>query len=145
MRTHQETVRELTTEKEWREAFPIMNQLRTHLNLDSYLQLLQKMNKQDYQLFALYDEEEIVALAGIQMNINFYHGRYVFIHDLVTHSSNRSKGYGEKLLQYIHDKAKERGAQYVSLDSGIQRREAHRFYEEKMDYDKWCYSFRRKI
>ncbi|MGA4722160.1 GNAT family N-acetyltransferase [Fictibacillus nanhaiensis] len=145
MSTHQEHVSELTTEKEWIEAFPIMNQLRTHLNFDSYLQLLQKMKKQGYRLFALYDEEEIVALAGIQLNINFYHERYVFIHDLVTHSSNRSKGYGEKLLHYIHDWAREQGAQYVSLESGIQRREAHQFYDEKMHYDKWCYSFRRKL
>ncbi|MGD6964396.1 GNAT family N-acetyltransferase [Fictibacillus phosphorivorans] len=144
MSTHREHVSELTTEKEWIEAFPIMNQLRTHLHLDSYLQLLQEMNKQGYRLFALYDEE-IVALAGIQMNNNFYHERYVFIHDLITDSSNRSKGYGEKLLHYIHDWARENGAQYVSLESGIQRREAHRFYEEKMHYDKWCYSFRRKL
>jgi GNAT superfamily N-acetyltransferase len=144
MSTNQEDVRELTTEKEWIEAFPIMNQLRNHLHLNSYLQLLLKMKKQGYRLFALYDEG-IVALAGIQMNINFYNERYVFIHDLVTDSSRRSKGYGEKLLHYIHDWAREKGAQYVSLESGLQRSEAHRFYEEKIEYDRWCYSFRRKI
>lgn len=36
--------------------------------------------------------------------------------------------------------AREKGAQYVSMESGIQRKNAHRFYEEKMNYEKWCYS-----
>ncbi|MEY8734403.1 hypothetical protein AB9M92_19405 [Peribacillus frigoritolerans] len=45
----------------------------------------------------------------------------------------------------MHNWAKENGAEYVALESGIQRNEAHRFYEEKLDYDKWCYSFRKTL
>jgi GNAT superfamily N-acetyltransferase len=143
--TVKENVCELTTEEQWIQAYPIMNQLRTDLNLNTYLELLRDMNKEGYRLIALIDKNHIVALAGIHMSINFYNQRYVFINDLVTDSSNRSKGYGEKLLNYIHDWARNKGAQYVSLESGIQRKTAHRFYEEKMNYDKWCYSFRGKL
>lgn len=140
-----EKVDELITEDQWRKAFPIMQQLRTDLSLSTYMESLIEMTKEGYRLFALYDEDEIVALAGIHMTINFYNHRYVFINDLVTDSSHRSKGYGEKLLDYIHEWAREKGAQYVSLESGIQRKDAHRFYEERMKYDKWCYSFRLKL
>jgi GNAT superfamily N-acetyltransferase len=140
-----EKVCELMTEEQWIKAFPIMQQLRTDLSLSTYIELLSEMTKGGYRLFAMNDENKIVALAGIQLNINFYNHRYVFIHDLVTDSSHRSKGYGEKLLDYIHKWAREKGARYVSLESGIQRKDAHRFYEEKMKYDKWCYSFRVKL
>ena len=145
MDTKKEKIIELTSEDQWKEAFPILNQLRTDLSLGKYLDLLKVMTLEGYHLIALYTENKIVALAGIHMNINFYNQRFVFINDLVTDSSNRSKGYGEKLLEYIHDWARGKGAQYISLESGIQRKEAHRFYEEKMKYEKWCYSFRRKL
>ena len=53
--------------------------------------------------------------------------------------SQRSFGYGEKLLKYIHDWANENGAEYVALESGLHRSDAHRFYENKLNYDKWIF------
>lgn len=145
MDTNNEMVVELTSEDQWNEAFPILNQLRTDLSLSKYLDLLRIMTKEGYRLIALYVKNKIVALAGIHLNINFYNQRYLFVNDLVTDLSYRSKGYGKKLLDYIHDWARKKGVLYISLESGIHRKEAHRFYEKKMDYEKWCYSFRKKL
>ena len=140
-----ETIFELTTTKQWLEAFPIMKQLRTDLTEESYIELLQDMSKDGYKLYAMYAEDEIVSLVGLSWRINFYNKRHIFIYDLVTDVSQRSFGYGEKLLKYIHDWANENGAEYVALESGLQRSDAHRFYEDKLDYDKWCYSFRKTL
>ncbi|WP_329610031.1 GNAT family N-acetyltransferase [Microaerobacter geothermalis] len=62
------------------------------------------------------------------------HGRHVWVYDLVTHSDYRSKGYGEKLLEFIHKWGEENGCKTVALSSGVERRDAHRFYEKKMGY-----------
>ena len=140
-----ETISELTNTKQWLEAFPIMKQLRTDLTEETYIELLQDMSKDGYKLYAMYVENEIVSLAGLSWRINFYNKRHIFIYDLVTDVSQRSFGYGEKLLQYIHDWANENGAEYVALESGLQRIDAHRFYEDKLNYDKWCYSFRKSL
>lgn len=140
-----ETIQELTNKEQWLEAFPIMNQLRRDLTQKTYLELLEEMWKDGYRLYALYKDNQVVSLAGLSWRVNFYNKRHVFIYDLVTDSAHRSFGYGEKLLSYIHNWAKENGAAYVALESGIQRNEAHRFYEEKLDYDKWCYSFRKTL
>ena len=140
-----ETITELTNTNQWLEAFPIMKQLRTDLTEETYIELLQDMSKDGYKLYAMYVENEIVSLAGLSWRINFYNKRHIFIYDLVTDVSQRSFGYGEKLLQYIHDWANENGAEYVALESGLQRIDAHRFYEDKLNYDKWCYSFRKKM
>lgn len=136
---------ELKSNDEWLKAFPVMNQLRTDLTKDSYIDLLTEMRKQGYRLFALYEEDKIVCVAGVTFKVNFYNKRHLYIYDLVTDSSYRSKGYGHKLLEFIHQWAKDNGAEYVALESATQRTDAHRFYEDNFNYDKWCYSFRKQL
>ncbi|KAA0966045.1 GNAT family N-acetyltransferase [Sporosarcina sp. ANT_H38] len=140
-----EKILELTTTVQWKEAFLIMKQLRLDLVEETYLDLLSEMKIDGYRLFAFFSENTIVAVAGLSLRVNFYNKRHVFIYDLVTDASHRSLGYGERLLTYIHKWSKDNGAEYVALESGIQRTDAHRFYEEKFNYDKWCSSFRKKL
>ena len=141
----EEIIKELVNKEQWLEAYPIMNQLRTDLTEQTYLELLEEMMEDGYIMFSLYKDNRIVCLAGVSWRVNFYNKRHVFIYDLVTDHAYRSFGYGDKLLSYIHNWAKERGAEYVALESGIQRTNAHRFYEDKLDYEKWCYSFRKHL
>jgi len=138
-------IKELTYEKEWIEAFAIMKELRTNLNQSTYLDFLQSMRKEGYKLFALYYNDQIVALAGIIMLTNFYFEKHVFVYDLITKSSERSKGYGEELLAHIQHYAKENGCGVVALESGLFRVDAHRFYETKMGYEKIAYSYKKEL
>lgn len=139
-------MRELTTEKEWTEAFPIMRQLRSHLDLNTYLELVtEAQEKENYKINALYDKGEIVAVIGFMPMTTLYYGRFIWVCDLVTESLKRSKGYGEKLLAFIHEWAKDNGYESVALSSGLQRTDAHRFYEKRMDYDKVSYVFKKNI
>ena len=137
------TIKELQSQNEIIEAFPVMKQLRTNLDEKTYLELvIEAMEKDRYKMFALIDEGEIVAVTGFKPMITLYYGRFVWICDLVTDANKRSKGYGEKLLTYVHDWAKERDYESVALSSGLQRTNAHRFYEDRMDYDKVSYVFK---
>ncbi|UOR11194.1 GNAT family N-acetyltransferase [Halobacillus amylolyticus] len=139
-------IKELQSHKAILEAFPVMNQLRTHLDEETYLALVtEAKEKESYRLFALYDRGEIVAVTGFKPMITLYYGRFVWVCDLVTNSESRSKGYGDKLLTFVHEWTNENGYESVALSSGLQRMEAHRFYEERMDYDKVSYVFKRKI
>lgn len=135
-------IRELTNEEELIEAFPVMHQLRTHLDLSNYLELVGEAQvKHDYKIHALYDENEIIAVIGYMPMTTLYYGRFIWICDFVTDSNKRAKGYGRKLLTFIEDQAEEEGYECVSLSSGLQREDAHRFYEEKKGYDKKSYVF----
>jgi GNAT superfamily N-acetyltransferase len=138
-------IKELVEEKEWLEAFPVMNELRTHLNESTYLEILHSMREEGYKLFALYHNEQVVAVTGVAIRTNFYYGKHVFVYELVTQSSQRSKGYGEKLLSYIHQYAIQNGCGIVNLESALFRSDAHRFYETKMGYEKFCYSFKKVL
>lgn len=139
-------IKELKTEKEWKEAFPVMKQLRTHLNEDQFVGLVKEAaEKESYKIAALYDNEKIVAATGFMPMITLYNGKFIWVCDLVTDSESRSKGYGEALLNYVHSWSKENGYDIVSLSSGLQRIDAHRFYENKMNYDKVSYVFLKRI
>lgn len=138
-------IRELTKKEEWIEAFSLMKELRTHLDLDTYLSLLEEMRLQGYRLFALEENGRLVALAGAVVMTNLYNGRYLFIFDLVTKEEERSKGYGAKLLRHLEAFARARGCRLVELTSGIRRKDAHRFYEEKMGYTRSSWVFRKNL
>jgi GNAT superfamily N-acetyltransferase len=139
------TIKQLTTQQDWMEAYAVIVQLRTELTVEKYLLLLKEMMQDGYLLFALYENKKMVVVAGLSWRVNFYSERHIFVYDLVTDEANRSRGYGEKLLQYLHEWGKENGAHYIALESGIQRISAHRFYENRLGYEKWCYSFRKAL
>ena len=137
------TIKELQSRDEIIEAFPVMKQLRTHLDESTYLELVIDAQKNDrYKMFALLDGNEIVAVTGFKPMITLYYGRFVWVCDLVTDANIRSKGYGEKLLTSVHEWAKENNYESVALSSGLQRTDAHRFYEDKMNYAKASYVFK---
>ncbi|GIN18776.1 putative N-acetyltransferase YhdJ [Shouchella clausii] len=136
-------IKELQSEKEILAAFPVVKQLRTHLDESEYLEfVIEAQEKDRYKMLALFEEDEIVAVIGFKPMVKLYYGRFVWVCDLVTDQKKRSKGYGEKLLTYVHEWAKNHHYEQVALSSGLQRESAHRFYEQKMDYEKVSYVFK---
>lgn len=138
-------MKELSTVEELKEAYPVMKELRTHLSEAEFIELVQQMQHEDYQLFGCYDDGELTSLAGVAIKTNLYLNKHVFVYDLVTADRHRSKGYGEKLLTYLENWGQQRGAHCIALESGVQRTDAHRFYEQKMDFSRVSYSFRKSL
>ena len=139
-------IKELLTKEEIMEAYPVMQQLRTHLDEKTYWELVEEARKKDqYKVYALYEKDRIVAVTGFKPMITLYYGRFVWVCDLVTDASERSKGYGEQLLSFVHTWAKENHYEKVALSSGLQREDAHRFYTDRMAYEKVSYVFKREL
>lgn len=139
-------IRELKNEMEWKEAFLVMKQLRTHLDEEGFLQLVQEATqKENYKMVALYENGKVVAVTGFIPMVTLYNGRFIWVCDLVTDTNVRSKGHGAILLSYIENWSKENGYNIISLSSGLQRVDAHRFYESKMEYDKVSYVFLKRL
>ncbi|MGR9049571.1 GNAT family N-acetyltransferase [Halobacillus faecis] len=137
---------ELKTTEDIKSAYPVMKELRSHLSEEQYVDLVEEAMAVDrYHLFALVADEEVVALTGFKEMTTLYYGRFVWVCDLVTSSAHRSQGYGEELLAFVEDWAKEHGLESVALSSGLSRLRAHRFYDGKMDYDRVSYVFRKSL
>jgi len=137
------SIKELQSREDIIKAFPVMKQLRTHLDECTYLELVIDARENDrYKMYALLDNNEIVAVIGFKPMITLSSGKFIWVCDLVTDTTLRSKGYGEKLLTYLEGWAIENNYESISLSSGLQRTDAHRFYENKMNYDKASYVFK---
>ncbi|MDW0109469.1 GNAT family N-acetyltransferase [Sporosarcina aquimarina] len=140
------TIVPLVTEEELIEAFPLMNQLRTHLNLEEYLELVYESGaKERYQMLGLRDKDVLKAVIGFKPMITLYYGRSLWVCDLVTDKQARSKGYGEKLLSHVEHWGKQHNYESIALSSGLQRTNAHHFYEGKMDYIKVSVVFKKEF
>lgn len=135
-------IREIDTDEELQEPFPILQQLRSHLDYEKFKQLYDQMVDEGYHLFCGYHDSKPVAVAGVTLSTNFYFGRHAYLYDLVTDEEYRSRGFGSELLEHVHEWAHNQGCEAIELESGHWRDEAHRFYTEQMDYEKYCYSFK---
>ena len=74
------------------------------------------------------------SVAGFRILNLLFSGRTLYIDDLVTHDSDRSRGFGAALFDWLVEHAKEQGCEHLTLDSGVQRFAAHRFYLKRGMY-----------
>ena len=137
---------ELRTPEEWRRAWPVMRQLRGHLDVERWLELMDVMTPDGYRLLSLQTADgTIEALAGIRVATNLYYGKHVWVYELVTSETSRSKGHGRAILGHVEELAAAEGCEMVALSSGLQRADAHRFYDEHMGYDRVSYTFTKRV
>ena len=112
-------------------CYPVMQELRPHIARDQFLSRIRSQENAGYRLAFLKGPEGIVAVAGFRVSENLAWGRFLYVDDLVTLSSHRSNGFGANLLSWLREFAVREGCAQMHLDSGIQRKEAHRFYEHE--------------
>ena len=106
----------------------VMRELRPHIKAIDFAARVLHQQKEGYQL-ALLDLDGVVrSVAGFRILNLLFSGRTLYIDDLVTHDSDRSRGFGADLFDWLVEHAKEQACEHLTLDSGVQRFAAHRFY-----------------
>ncbi len=73
----------------------------------------------------------IAFLTGYQDLHSVRFGYRAWIEDFAVDPERRSQGVGKAMLDAAKAWAKERGASHLELDSGLERIDAHRFYERE--------------
>jgi len=116
------------TDAEIQKCFDVMSELRTHLTRDDFLETIRHMESEGFRLAYIEDVEGVVAVAGYRIYTNLFLGKNLYVDDLVTSTSARSKGYGEQMVDWLRDKARKTGCRSYHLDSGTARGQAHKFY-----------------
>lgn len=110
-------------------CYPVMRTLRPHLaGSEAFLRRVRQQAGAGYRLAYVQAPEGVVAVAGFRIAENLAWGRFLYVDDLVTLPDQRSKGHGARLLVWLRERAVDEGCQQLHLDSGIQRKDAHRFY-----------------
>ncbi len=112
-------------------CYPVMSELRPHIAEGEFVARVRRLEADCYRLVCLREDGIPMAVAGIRTGENLAWGRFLYVDDLVTASAQRSKGHGARLLAWIREYAAAQGCAQLHLDSGLQRLDAHRFYERE--------------
>ena len=122
-----------------------MAELRPHIPREQFLPLVRSMQADGFRLACIRDGGRVVAVAGYRFGTSLFGGRHLYVDDLVTADSERSKGYGRELLAWLRALAVENDCDVFHLDSGVQRKRAHAFYlREGMEQSSLHFSVRLK-
>jgi GNAT superfamily N-acetyltransferase len=119
--------RELVTDREIQQAFPLMSSLRDRVREATFLAEVRRQQQDGYWLIGGFDGERLVALAGVRRTHTLSRGEHLFVDDLVTDEAVRGQGYGRAMMQYLAERASADGLPRIYLDSRIT---ARGFYEK---------------
>lgn len=134
------TIKKAITDNEINNCYAVMSQLRPHILQQEFAPLVKTQMQSGYHLAYVESEGMPVACTGFRYSQNLAWGKFIYVDDLITDDRQRSKGYGKQLLDWLIDQAKANTCSQLHLDSGVQRLDAHRFYERE-SVDKTGYHF----
>jgi GNAT superfamily N-acetyltransferase len=121
-----------TSDQDVAECYPVMSELRPHISVEEFVPLVRHLgNTTGLQLAFLRTHGEIKSVAGYRIAEWLAGGKYLEIEDLVSKASERSKGYGGQLFDWLKNLAARSGCKQVRLVSNVRRLDAHRFYLRK--------------
>lgn len=109
-------------------CFPVMQQLRPHLAAADFVTRVRQIQRGGFHLAFVEDDGAVRAVAGYRYHDKLVSGKNLYVDDLVTDSTQRSRGHGRALLAWLIAEARAHGCDNFELDSGVQRFDAHRFY-----------------
>jgi GNAT superfamily N-acetyltransferase len=120
-----------TNEKEILKCWDVMKGLRPHLNENEFVPMVIEMISEGYHLAYIEEDNLAVSAIGYRFQQFLYNGRHCYIDDLATAPGRTGKGYAGKLIDYVVEVCKRKGLKSITLDSGFNRIDAHRFYLQK--------------
>jgi len=128
------------TDTDIRACWPVIVQLRPHLQEGLFVRQIRRQMAEGYQLAYIRTNRHVVALAGFRFLHGLAWGHYCYVDDLVTDEKCRSRGHGAVLMDWLCSLARSKGCARLELESGVQRHAAHRFYLRQRMFIS-CYHF----
>jgi len=116
------------TDSEIENCFTVMAELRPHLVERDFVASVRAMEDEGFRLAYIEQDSEVAAAAGYRICSNLSMGKHCYVDDLVTAKTQRSKGVGDQMIDWLRSEALAAGCQRFHLDSGTQRCQAHKFY-----------------
>src|SRR5688500_4189037 len=87
------------TEAQIAACFSTFLELRPHLTAESFLSRVRQQQLSGFRLAYLEEEGECVCCAGFRILENLAWGKFLYVDDLTTHETARSRGFGPEVLR----------------------------------------------
>jgi GNAT superfamily N-acetyltransferase len=105
----------------------VHRQLRPHLPED-YVGRMKEVFAGGAEMAVAVREGKVAGITVFRVIEKTFTGRELYCDDLVTDDKQRSSGVGAALIAYMLRVCHERDCDVLTLDSGTQRQQAHKFY-----------------
>ncbi len=110
-------------------CYPVMVQLRPHITSErEFVERVMLQQSEGFQMAYLESKQKVEAVAGFRIFDMLSRGRHMYVDDLITNETSRSKGHGRELFDWLVAHAKSQKCLRLHLDSGVHRFRAHGFY-----------------
>lgn len=111
---------------QWNEHYPSLEKLENDIKIQELFVLRNKEHEQIKGIIVLSDhmDDEYIPIEWLTEN-----SRNLYIHRLATHPSHWGEGYGQILMDFAEDHARQHNYVSVRLDTFSQNKRNHRFYE----------------
>ncbi|PJI86217.1 acetyltransferase (GNAT) family protein [Yoonia maricola] len=110
-------------------AIPLLKRLRIDLPDEVLADRFAAAQADGYRLLAAHHGTTIVGVLGYVVNETLHWGRTLFVDDLIVDADQRGRGIGAALITAARDHGIAQGCDHLRLCSGLNRHDAHRFYE----------------
>lgn len=122
------TVKIASSNADLARCYPVMRELRDALSEQEFMAQVATQSGEGYRIAFVESDARVVAVAGFRTYHMLFSGKTLYVDDLVTAQARRSERFGETLLTWLVERARREGCRTFSLDSGVHRDRAHRFY-----------------
>lgn len=124
-------------------AEPVHRELRPQLPAE-YVEKMRRVFAGGARMSVAVDDDSVLGVAVWRVYEDTSIGRKLYVDDLVTSESARSEGVGQTLLTWLEARARKLDCRALTLDSGVQRARAHRFYFRE-GLSVFAFHFRREL
>ncbi len=121
-------LRELISKEEMLLNFDIIHEMYPSITYEEYSNELDLMLPHNYGQVAIYDGSICAGLTGFWVGSKLWCGKYMELDNVIISEAYRRRGIGERLFQYMEQKARELNCTMLALDSYTDNFPAHKFF-----------------
>jgi ribosomal protein S18 acetylase RimI-like enzyme len=110
-------IRELTTAKEMEQTHAVLLHMYPDLSFKSYAEKLATMTQHNYTQVVAFENNKPIGLSGIWIGTKLWCDRYLEIDNFIIDPAKRNQQIGNKLLEYIEEKAEKTNCNILVLDT----------------------------
>ncbi len=111
---------------QWNEHYPSLEKLQNDIYKQELYVLIDNEKIKGIVVLTGHMDDEYIPIKWLTEN-----SRNLYIHRLATHPSHWGDGYGQKLMDFAEEHARQHNYISVRLDTFSQNKRNHRFYESR--------------
>jgi GNAT superfamily N-acetyltransferase len=113
-------------------TLPFIKLLNPDLSETEVAERLVHVHQENYHCVGVFDDsEELVAICGLWLLYKHYVGKHVEPDNVIVHPSQRGKGYGKIMMDWINDWARKEGNVCLELNAYKEDTKARAFWESQ--------------